>query len=325
MKKIICLLSIAFIMLQSCSSEDSSNATNPQAAKIYFDAYNSNIGTNGIKWSEIYSVNVDGTNQQQITNYSQNGTIQIISEDVYLSNNSKIYFISNRDNAYGEVFKMNTDGSSLIRITDNSGHYFSNPMLYSNESKIIMDKESVDGVNGKYGEIYSMQEDGSNLVKLTNYPSEGSCYEAVINPNNSKIVYSCKINNIEPQLYTMAIDGSNKQILTTNNTFTKRNPKYSHTGTKIVFQARVASIVNKHSEIFIMNSDGSSIVQLTNYSNGGTLNTATNDPIFSNDDTQIYYVSNESGVSQIYKMNIDGSNKTILTTTPEDKSKPYIK
>ena len=325
MKKILSLLSFSFLFFQSCSSGDSSSSDNTIPSKIYFDGYNSNIGTNGIKWSEIYSVNMDGTSQQQITNYSQNGTIQIISEDVYLSNDSKIYFISNKDNAYGEVFKMNTDGSSLIRITDNSGHYFSNPKLYSNESKIIMDKESVDGVNGKYGEIYYMQEDGSNLVKLTNYPSEGSCYGAAITPNNSKIVYSCKINNIDPQLYTMAIDGSNKQILTTNNAFTKRNPKYSHTGTKIVFQARVASTANKHSEIFIMNSDGSNIVQLTNYSNVGTLNTATKDPIFSNDDTQIYYASNESGVSQIYKMNIDGTGKTMITTTPEDKSKPYIK
>lgn len=325
MKKTVLIL-IGCFAFKGCSSGDSSSeGNNNVSSKIYFDAYNPNIGTSGVKWSEIYCINMDGTSQQQITNYSQNGTIQINSRDVYLSNDSKIYFTSNKDNAYGEVFKMNTDGSSLVRITNNSGNYYSNPILYLNNSKIILDKESVDGVNGKYGEIYSMQEDGSNLIKLTNYPSEGSCYEAATNSSNTKIIYSCKTNNIEPQLYTMSIDGSNKQILTTNNTFTKRNPKYSHSGTKIVFQARVASIANKHSEIFIMNSDGSNIVQLTNYSNQGLLNYTTQDPIFSDDDTQIYYVSNISGISQIYKMNIDGTGKTMITATPEEKSKPYIK
>lgn len=325
MKKILCLLSLSFFVMQSCSTGDGSSASSSTTTKIYFHGYDPSIVISGGKWSEIYTVNSDGSNQQQLTNFIENGTFNAMSQDVFVSNTAKVYFISNLDNAYGELFRMNADGSMLTRITDNAGNYFSNPIVYSNNSKIIMDKESVDGVNGKYGEIYTMQENGSNIVKLTNYPQDGSCYEAAINPTTTKIVYSCRLNTIEPQLYTMAIDGSNKQILTTNNSYTKRNPKYSHTGSKIVFDARIAATSNKHSEIFIMNSDGSNIVQLTNYSASGTLNYASQDPIFSNDDSQIYFVSNETGVSQIYKMNIDGTGKTMITNTPEQKSKPFIK
>ena len=330
MKKLI-ITAFGILLFASCSKEETSTEENPitpnptVTSKIYFDAFNDNIGTAGIKWSEIYSINTDGTGQQQITNYSINGTVSRIAEEpIVNSDGTKIYFSSNKDNSNGEIFKMNVDGTSLLRITDNSGNNFTSPKIFQNGTKLLLEKEGYVAPD-KFGEIYSANIDGTNQIKLTNYPTEGNCHNAIVNPSNTLIAYACKINSVDYQIYTMSLNGTNKQILTTNNTLSKTNPKYSNDGTKIVFQGRVATNVNKHSEIFIMNSNGTNIVQLTNYSINGTLNYATREPIFSNNGTQIYYVSDESGISQIYKMNIDGSGKTKITTSPEDKSNPFLK
>lgn len=328
MKKII-ITTLGILLFTSCSEEENpivENPTNPtNQSKLYFDGYNDNIGTMGIKWNELYSVNIDGTGQEQITNYSSNGTIYKYSEHPIISlDGTKIIFSGNKDNSNGEIFTMNLNGTNLSRITDNSENYFSNPELFQNGTKLIFSKEGYISPD-KYGEIYSSNIDGTNKVKLTNFPSEGSCYTATVNPNNTLIAYSCRINSISDQIYTMSLDGSNKQILTTNNTLYKSNPKYSNNGNKIVFNGSVATTFNKHSEIFIMDSNGSNITQLTNYSTNGTLGTASREPIFSNDGTQIYFVSDESGISQIYKMNIDGSGKTKLTNSLEDKSNPFLK
>lgn len=326
MKKII-TATLGILLLISCSEDETStNPTNPTTeTKIYFDGYNDDIGSMGIKWNELYSVNIDGTGQQQITNYSINGTIDRYSEHPIISlDGTKIIFAGNNDDSDGELFTMNLNGTNLTRITDNSGNYISNHLLFQNGTKLIFDKEDYISPD-KFGEIYSSNLDGTNEAKLTNFPIDGSCSDASVNPTNTLIAYSCEINSIESQIYTMSLNGSNKQILTTNNTLFKTRPKYSNDGNKIVFYGRVASTINKHSEIFIMNSNGSNITQLTNYSSNGTLGTASRDAVFSNDGTKIYFVSDESGISQIYKMNVDGSGKTKLTNSPEDKSNPFVK
>ncbi len=64
-----------------------------------------------------------------------------------------------------------------------------------------------------------------------------------------------------------------------------------------------------------MNIDGSNIIQLTNYSIGGTSPKITGTPVFSPDGQKIIYTSNESGSNQIYIMKVDGTEKQKITST----------
>lgn len=329
MKKIFLLLSINILILQSCSSDGSSiTNNNATSTKIYFDAYDNNVGGDNGKYSEIYSINLDGSGQQRITNYSSNGSLAIITEEPILNQDgSKIYFSSDKDNPDGEseIFKINIDGLGLTNVTYNSGNNFKKPTLIENGTKLLMEKHGFNGTN-KYGEIYSANIDGTNQINLTNYLSDGNCYDPTYNSNNNTVIYSrnSSTTSINYQIWTMSVNGSNKQQLTANDGISKRNAKISPDGTKIIFEGSTSAMLNKQSEIFIMNFDGTNIVQLTNYSNNGSLYIYTKTPVFSKNGDKVYYTSSVTGVSQIYVMNIDGSNKTQLTTSPEEKSNPVL-
>lgn len=319
MKKITLLISL-ILMLQSCSTEDN-NSNNTNNEKIYFDGYNINIGGQNGKYSELYCVNNDGTNQLRITNYSNNGINPFITEQPIINGNV-IYFSSNKNNPSNgsEIFKINLDGSGLTNIINNSGLDLSNPTLFQKGSMMLLEKNGFDGTY-KYGEIISININGSGLINLTNYPNDGFCYDSFYDMNSNKIFYSRAIisTGLKYQIWTMNVNGNNKTQLTINDGISKRNAKVSHDGSKIIFEGTTDQMLNKQSEIFIMNSDGTNITQLTNYSNNGALDIYTQSPIFSINGNKIYYTSSVSGISQIYVMNLDGTNKVQITNTPEEK------
>lgn len=320
MKKISLLTSFILIFISCTNDDNNSNNTNYNE-KIYFDGYDLNVGGQNGKYSEIYSIDTDGSNQLKITNYSNNGINPYITENPSIKDN-QIYFSSNKNNTGNgsEIFKINLDGAGLINISNYSNFDLLNPTLFQNGSIILLEKHGFDG-NYKYAEIISMNINGSGLTNLTNYPNDGFCSDPIYNITNNRILFSKKVNvDSNYQIWSMELNGSNKIQLTSNDEISKMNAKISPDGSKIVFEGATPQMQNKQSEIFIMNSDGSNITQLTNYSNNGVLDIYTQSPIFSPNGNKIYYTSSISGIKQIYSMNLDGTNKVQITHTPEEKN-----
>ena len=85
-------------------------------------------------------------------------------------------------------------------------------------------------------------------------------------------------------------------------------------GTKIAF----SSWRDGHSEIYIMNTDGTNQTNITNTQH------PEDEPSWSPDGTKIaYYVADRNDLGEIYIMDIDGSNqKNITNTNNFDESDP---
>ncbi|NOT48020.1 MAG: hypothetical protein HOP17_09785 [Acidobacteria bacterium] len=83
-------------------------------------------------------------------------------------------------------------------------------------------------------------------------------------------------------------------------------------GGKIVF----SSFTNNVTDLYSMNSDGSSRVQLI--TNAGQDNT---DPTIASDGSSIIFTSNRTGASQIWRMDIDGRNQRQLTFDENNKER----
>jgi TolB protein len=69
-----------------------------------------------------------------------------------------------------------------------------------------------------------------------------------------------------------------------------------------------SSELSGNSEIYVMNSDGSNIVQLTNNSFFDS------EPVWSPDRSQIAFTSERDGVIELYVMNADGSDERVVTS-----------
>jgi len=250
-----------------------------------------------------------------------------------------IVFTSARAGApgYNEIYRMNQDGSGLVRLTNSPG-YDAEPALSRDGSKIafvsfregtyccgIYVMNAADGGGlvhlppgrapawspdgskiafTRYGanasDIYVMNADGSGIVQLTNTP--GNDDQPAWSPDGSKIAFSSTRDG-NHEIYVMnATDGSGLVRLT-NDPLWDDHPAWSPDGAKIAF--------SKYSTIYVMNAtDGSGLVRLTTGWD--------DDPTWSPDGSQIAFTRRtDDGNSDIYVMNAsDGSGIGRLTTDP---------
>lgn len=316
MKKTLFVL-LALSLFISCKKNKTDIVAGPSnQPKIYYQG-----SPPGVIWEEIFSMNEDGSGQKQLTDFS-GGILNIFTgEPVLSADGKKIYFISHKDFAGGEIFSMNIDGSGLTKIINNNitGSSMQSPFIYQNGQKIVY-AHVVDSFANRHGEIFTADINGSNKVALTGFPD--NCFHPCVDPANTTIVYSNLVGS-RMELYAMSLTGANKHALTATGPALKMHAQFSPDGTKIVFDA----IVGVGADIFIINADGSNMTQLTNYTNSGAIDNYSWGATFSKDGKTIYFSSDEfnNQTGQLYKMNIDGTGKIKLTSSAQDKFNPCVK
>ena len=162
-------------------------------------------------------------------------------------------------------------------------------------------------------EIYSMNADGSDRINLTN--NEVWDADPAPSPDGTKIAYVSNLGNDNAEILVMNPDGSGKSQLTDNRDWDSE-PAWSPDGTQLVF---VTLRSREFSQIKIMNVDGTGQTVLAESevaSEGYYLS-----PNWSPLGTQIAYVREGfqgmecQGCSEIFVMNVDGSNSTQITHT----------
>lgn len=263
----------------------------PDGSKIVFGSVRDGVG-------DIYMINADGTNLKRLTN-----TSAYEGEPNFSPDGSKIVFISERDNSSnGEIYMMNADGSNQKRLTFSKFYNF-NPSFSHDNSKIVFARDL-----GQHTlDIFIMNADGSNQTRVT--------YDRIPKSNprfsrdDKKIRYD--VSNLEAdqlEIFEMNIDGFNPTLILklSKDDYHKT---YSPDEKKIVF---ISSRVTNYkidpytrTEVFIMDSDGINVKQLTN------TKTYKEYPTFSPDRKKIMFLSLEKdgkGKGQIMIMNVDGSD-----------------
>jgi Tol biopolymer transport system component len=237
--------------------------------------------------SEIYTMNVDGTEQTRITNNSAADLLPYWSPD-----GTKIAFDSDRDGDR-EIYVMNADGTGETRLTNSSGaDIFPS---WSPDGLKIAFRSDRDG----NGEIYVMNADGTGETRLTN--NSGNDDNPTWSPDGTKITFKSNVDG-NPEIYVMNVDGSSQARLT-NNSVEDNYPEWSPDGTKIAFW----SDRDGNEEVYVMNADGSGQTRLTNQTGADVY------PSWSADGTKIVFTSFRDGNGEIYVMNVDGTGQVRLT------------
>lgn len=111
--------------------------------------------------SDIYTMNVDGSNVVRLTQTGDN------SDPNFSPDGSKIVFTSARDQLGAQVYIMNTNGANVRRLTGGSVRA-GTPAVSPDGGKIVFSN----WVGGANFEIFVMDADGANVTRLTNAPGE---------------------------------------------------------------------------------------------------------------------------------------------------------
>jgi TolB protein len=135
-------------------------------------------------------------------------------------------------------------------------------------------------------DVWSMDSTGNNKTQLTTSGSHE--FPADCSPDGSKVAYVSG-----PSLFTMDIDGSNQTSFGVN----ARTANWSPNGTHLVLDQGT-------SDVFKVESDGTNLTKLTNYSPTNVVSA----PGWSPDGQNIIFISTDSGSPTIELMDTNGNN-----------------
>jgi len=200
---------------------------------------------------EIYIMNVDGTEQRNLTNHPANDWFPTHSPD-----SKQIAFTSDREGEvpYNDraIYVMNIDGSNQIRISEMGAGF---PSWSPDGQKIAFTCKIYDSPATRVRDICVMNIDGTEKTILTNdrkfngYPNWS--------PDGSKIIYGCYPDGND-DVCSMNADGS-EQTRLIEDPAKDGCAEWSPDGSRIL----LASDRSGTLQLYLMNSDGSNLTQIT--------------------------------------------------------------
>ncbi len=240
---------------------------------------------------DIFSMNLDGSELTQLTDYPGNDMYPEVSPD-----GKKIAYTSDIGGSW-QIVIMNWDGTGKTQITSNPER--NGYSTWSFDSSYIFFEMYIDG----NWELYRMNSDGSSMKRLTFSPGVDDWHPRA-HPFEYKVLYESGTVGHE-DIYIMDYNGENIKKLADFD-LRKRVPSISRDGRLIAF----AGYEGKEPDIYIMDYNGENIKKLTT--------NPENDchPCISPDNMYIAYNGTINGDAEIFIMNIDGSNKVQLTSMP---------
>ncbi|AWX45750.1 Protein TolB [Flagellimonas maritima] len=238
----------------------------PDGSKIVFQ---SNRNDND---SEIYIMDMDGTNTKRLTH-----SPGLDETPIWSPNGKSILFASERDGNY-EVYLMDVDGTNVKNLTNHpahDGHPNFSPdgqkiIFHSNRSmpdSTFIKNEFTTDINH---ELYEMNIDGSDFKRITDYPLWDTYPD--ISPDGSKIAFrrlvetQMGIYKTNSEVFVANRDGSNAYNLT-NYPDHDGWPAWSPDGSKIAFASERERFNNW--QIYTINPDGTDITRITEFDSQG--------------------------------------------------------
>ena len=238
--------------------------------------------------TEIYVMDADGGNQENLTNHPAHD-----GEPDWSPDGTKIAFVSNRNGGFIQIYVMDADGKNPIRLTNTVKDDY--PSWSPDGTKIAF-SSSPDGEMIVH--IAVMDADGRNRVKLEDHATQPSW-----SPDGQRIAF-VSFRDGRREIYVMGIGADKrgrKRKRLTHDLRAKGRPSWSPDGGRIVYWGADEGKFGFF-QIYVIGADGRNRKRLTHNRENNWL------PAWSADGRTIAYVSAGDGrlIGTIHLMTADG-------------------
>jgi TolB protein len=248
---------------------------------------------------EIWSMDPDGSNQQQVTRYRSISIMPAVSPD-----GTKIAFTSYaRGNP--AIFVHSVDTGRRLPFYNQVASMNATPD-FTPDGKQIVYSSTASG----WAQIYIANLDGSNLRRISS--TRVIEVEPKVNPKTGSEMVFVSGRSGPQQIYKMNLDGANVERLTPGEGEAS-NPSW-HPDGQVIAYAWTRGFATGNFNIFIMDVASRTYNQLTH---GAGRN---ENPSWAPDGRHLVFMSTRSGSPQIWTMLADGTQLKRLTTQGQNKT-----
>jgi WD40 repeat protein len=256
----------------------------------------------------VYAMNADGSDQFRLTPGGMQASQPAVSPD-----GRRIAFVHD-----DQVHVMAANGSGVTQLTPDRGvggrtRAFFHPVWSPDGTRIAL---AGWGDTGGAVDIFVRDLVDGSLVNLTNSADSWNRSPAW-SPDGTQIAFASNrdsdltTNPFDTEIFNMNVDGSEVVRLTDAEEpdVSRSDPTWSPDGMKIAFTSSDDSGLN----VWLMNADGSSQVNLTGWPAGPDQG-----PSWAPDGSRILFATSAfTDLFEVYSMNTDGSDTVNLTNRPE--------
>jgi len=262
---------------------------------------------------EIWSMNYDGTDQKQFTNYRTITSFPVVSPDATKIAFTTYPLLPSSRRASASQFGVQNENLGQPQIylhsleTGRKLVYYNQRASLNAASDFLPDSRHLliySTANGSFSQIYETDLDGGDLHRITHDNSLE--VEAKANPRTGQDLVFVSGRGGTPQIYRMNIDGTDVSRLTTGEGDAV-NPAWNPDGQHIAF-SWTRGYEPGNFNIFVMDVASRNVIQLTH---GAGRN---ENPSWAPDGVHIVFSSTRGGRTQIYSMLADGTGVQQLTT-----------
>lgn len=271
-----------------------------------------------------YTLKPDDSNIQNAGNLTKDGYVHFLS-DISPDGTKMVIAFAENKNGVRSNYRI-----AIVNAYDNSIHYlieesddtnYYHPVFSPDGDQIAFTGYSD---NGLFGDIYVMDADGANVTKVTN--TEDLDEQPDWSPDGTQLIFQRSSSDYKHMgIFTININGSDERLISDSD-LEFSSPHWSPDGNQIlVVGSQRDENGYSYSEIYTMNSDGSSIKKVAGKKGQGIFHSA---PRWSPDGNTIIFSSNRSGEPDeefgysyepydLFKVNKDGSDLMNLTNSSE--------
>ncbi|MCJ7473007.1 MAG: hypothetical protein MUP02_09410, partial [Actinobacteria bacterium] len=276
---------------QAAASTTSSDTTSGNGNSIKKLVFKSNRDGN----YNIYSINLDGSGRQRLTDHNRDDLYPEVSPD-----GKKIAYNYDIKGVW-QIMIMDWNGQNKRQITNNG--YRSAYPSWSYDMRYIYFEAYIDGD----WELFRINSDGGGQIRLT-HNSSGHDWHPNGHPFDTKIIFESGMPGHD-NIYIMNHDGSSVSRIFGNND-RRRTPDLSNDSTKITY----TKYFGDNSEVYYADIRDQNEIRVTH--NGDW----DGHPMFSPDGNLIVYEERSGGKEDLIIFDIRTGTKTNITNTSYNDS-----